>query len=178
MSKKFEVDILQVSSVKKLIKDLKKYKNDFHKKCELLVSRLADSGLQIANAKVSESPLGGYVNLHIESLNIPNGAGTKIVGIGAIKQATGYPDFNILLAVEFGAGIYHNNTPNPYSGQLGFGVGTFPGQTHAFEDSWWYWDEKDQKWKRTYGVKATMPMYSTYMGVKSLVTKTAQEVFK
>jgi hypothetical protein len=177
MAKKFTVDILSPSSIDKLKKELTKYRNSLQGKCRILVERLSAQGLTIAEAKVNESPLGSYITLRVETNEIPSGAESSIIGVGVTKQAEGYEDFNILLAVEFGAGIHHNATANPYSGQLGFGVGTFPGQTHAFEDSWWYWDANDEKWKRTHGVKATMPMYNAFIGIKKIIATTAREVF-
>ena len=55
--------------------------------------------------------------------------------------------------------------------------GTFPGQTHAYQDTWFYWDENTQEWKPTHGVKATMPMYNADMEIIKNVVKFAKEVF-
>lgn len=97
---------------------------------------------------------------------------------GAVKEQEGYAPFSILLAIEFGAGIHYNPTPNPLiSSEFPYGVGTFPGQTHAYEDMWFYWDENSQEWKPTHGVKATMPMYSADMEIIQNVVKFAKEVF-
>ena len=97
---------------------------------------------------------------------------------GAVKESEGYAPFSILLAIEFGAGTHFNPTPNPLiSSEFPYGVGTFPGQTHAYEDMWWYWDENTQEWKPTHGVKATMPMYSADMEITQNVVKYAKEVF-
>ena len=97
---------------------------------------------------------------------------------GAVKEQEGYEPFSILLAIEFGAGAHYNPTPNPLiSSEFPYGVGTFPGQTHAYQDMWWYWDESTQEWKPTHGVKATMPMYNADMEIIQNVAKVAKEVF-
>ena len=80
--------------------------------------------------------------------------------------------------MEFGAGIHYNSTANPNADKFGFGVGTFPGQVHAFEDGWYYWNEEAQEWQYTHGVKATMPMYNADIEIIQNVVKTAKEVFR
>jgi hypothetical protein len=93
------------------------------------------------------------------------------------KDGNAYPPFSTILAIEFGAGIHFNSTPNPNADKFGLGVGTFPGQIHAFEDMWFYWDETDQMWKPTHGVKATMPMYNAQMELINNAIKIAKTVF-
>lgn len=89
-----------------------------------------------------------------------------------------FAPFSILLAIEFGAGVHFNPTKNPLVGsKFPYGVGTFPGQTHAYDDMWWYWNEKEQKWMPTHGVKATMPMYKAGKDIRSKIIKTAKEIF-
>ena len=82
-----------------------------------------------------------------------------------------------MLAVEFGAGIFYNSTENPKAPELGFGVGTYPGQIHAFEDGWYYWDDKTETWRYTHGIKATMPMYNAEQQIIQQYVKIAREVF-
>ena len=85
--------------------------------------------------------------------------------------------FYTLLAVEFGAGIFYNSKENPKAPELGFGVGTYPGQIHAFEDGWYYWDDKTETWRYTHGIKATMPMYNAEQQIIQQYVKIAREVF-
>lgn len=173
----FKVDILSKSSLEKLKKDLLDYKKELNPKCALITELLAQKGVEVANVKIGESPLGKYIS--IQTTITPEQAGTRavIIATGAVKQSEGFADFNTLLAVEFGAGIYHNAVANPKAGEFGLGVGTFPGQIHAFDDGWWYWDEKAQEWRYTHGVKATMPMYSASAEIISSVVAVARSVF-
>ena len=178
MAKKtFKVDILSKSSVDKLKKDLETYRMDLQRKCRLLSERLAEKGIVVAEAKIGESALGKYVSIRTEITQEQVGTRAIIIATGAVKQSEGYADFNTLIAIEFGAGIYKNPVANPNADKFGLGVGTFPGQIHAFEDGWWYWDDKLQEWRYTHGVQATMPMYNASMEIMREITKTAKEVF-
>lgn len=174
----FETEF-SVKGIQKLIKELQQYKNvTLHQKLNRYVSELANLGLKVAEAKIEESPLGKYVTVSVDVS--PNLFGTTavIAAIGESKEAEGYEPFNTLLAIEFGAGIHHNPKPNPQADNLGFGVGTFPGQIHAFQDGWFYWDEKAGEWKYTHGVKATMPMHNASMEMIKEYVRIAREVFK
>ena len=176
MAKTIEVE-LSVKGIKDLKKQLLNYKSSLQTKCEEYVTALANLGVNVAQTSINESPLGKYVTLTTDILSSKMGCSAILIAVGEVKQAEGYEDFNTLLAIEFGAGIHHNPIPNPKAELFGLGVGTFPGQTHAFEDGWWYWDEKAQEWRYTQGVKATMPMYKADMEIIQQCRKLAQEIF-
>lgn len=168
---------LSVKSLENLKKQLLDYKAELNRKCETLVSRLLESGIEVANAKVGESPLGKYVTLTTNISADKMGCKGILLAKGAVKESEGYAPFSILLAIEFGAGIHYNPTPNPKADEFGLGVGTFPGQIHAFEDTWFYWDEEAQEWRPTHGVKATMPMYEASLKIRDEVVRIARDVF-
>lgn len=168
---------LSTTSIRKLQDELKKYQNDLTTKCKLLAKELAEIGVKVAEARIGESPLGKYVSIQTDISEEQAGCKAVLIATGEVKKSDGYAPFNTLLAIEFGAGIHYNQTPNPNADKFGLGVGTFPGQIHAFEDGWYYWDDKAQEWRYTHGVKATMPMYSADMAIIKDVVKTAKEVF-
>ena len=178
MAKKvFKAD-LSVKGIEALKRQLLQYKDNLPIKCEKLVSRLLQSGVEVSQSKISESPLGKYVTVTTNISADKMGCKGILLAKGAVKEQDGYAPFSILLAIEFGAGIHFNPTPNPLiSSEFPYGVGTFPGQTHAYEDMWFYWDENTQEWKPTHGVKATMPMYNADMEIIQNVVKFAKEVF-
>ena len=179
MAKKVFKSDLSVKGVEALKRQLLQYKDSLPIKCEKLVSRLLQSGVAVSQSKISESPLGKYVTVTTNISADKMGRKGILLAKGAVKEQDGYEPFSILLAIEFGAGVHYNPTPNPIiSSEFPYGVGTFPGQTHAYQDMWWYWDENTQEWKPTHGVKATMPMYSADMEIIQNVVKFAKEVFK
>lgn len=178
VKKKFKVNILSPSSVAQLEKELMAYQNDLQNKTRILAQRLADKGITVARAKIGESPLGKYVTVTTNLSDLQMGTKAILTAVGDVKTSDEYPDFNTLLAIEFGAGIYYNKPENPKGPEVGYGPGTFPGQIHAFDDGWYYWDEEEQRWRYTHGVKATMPMYTASVKIIEDVIGTAREVFK
>lgn len=178
MAKKvFKAD-LSVNGIEALKRQLLQYKDSLHIKCEKLVSRLLQSGVAVSQSKISESPLGKYVTVTTNISSDKMGCKGILLAKGAVKEQEGYAPFSILLAIEFGSGIHYNPTPNPLSAEMGYGVGTFPGQVHAFQsEGWMYWDEKAQEWRHTYGVKATMPLYNADIEIIQNVIRIAKEVF-
>ena len=178
MAKKVFKTDLSVKGIEALKSQLLQYKDSLPIKCEKLVSRLLQSGVAVSQAKISKSPLGKYVTVTTNISADKMGCKGILLAKGAVKEQEGYAPFSILLAIEFGAGVHFNPTPNPLiSSEFPYGVGTFPGQTHAYEDMWWYWDENTQEWKPTHGVKATMPMYNADIEIIQNVVRTAKEVF-
>lgn len=170
---------LSVKGIESVKKKLTQYRDvELPRKCKELIERLLQSGVSVSRAKIDESPLGKYVTVTTDISADKMGCKGILLAKGEVKEQEGYAPFSILLAIEFGAGIHYNPTPNPNADKFGLGVGTFPGQVHAFEDTWFYWDEKSQEWRPTHGVKATMPMYSADMEMIQKVEKIAKQVFK
>ena len=179
MAKKvFKAD-LSVNGIEALKSQLLQYKDELPTKCEKLVSRLLQSGVDVSQSKISESPLGKYVTVTTNISSDKMGCKGILLAKGAVKEQEGYAPFSILLSIEFGAGVHYNPIPNPLiSSEFPYGVGTYPGQVHAFQsEGWMYWDEKVQEWRHTYGVKATMPVYNADMEIIQNVVKIAKEVF-
>ena len=172
---------LSVKGIDGVKKKLIQYRDvELPRKCKELVERLLQSGVSASRAKIDESPLGKYVTVTTDISADKMGCKGILLAKGEVKEHEGYAPFSILLAIEFGAGIHYNPTPNPIIGsEFPYGVGTFPEQVHAFQsEGWMYWDEKAQEWRHTYGVKATMPMHSADMEIIQNVVKIAKEVFR
>lgn len=171
---------LSVKGIESVKKKLIQYRDvELPRKCKEFVERLLQSGVSVSKAKIGESPLGKYVTVTTDISTDKMGCKGILLAKGDVKEQEGYAPFSILLAIEFGSGIHYNPTPNPIiSSEFPYGVGTFPGQTHAYQDTWFYWDEKSQEWRPTHGVKATMPMYSADMEMIQKVEKIAKQVFK
>ena len=175
--RRFKTD-LSVRGINNLKAELLNYKNNIlQSKMNIFTRRLAEVGLNVANVKISESPLGKYVSVKIDSKSFNDKSTAFLIATGQTIHSDGYEPFNILLGIEFGAGIHYNPNPNPNADKLGFGVGTFPGQVHAFEDGWYYWDAKTESWKYSHGVKATMPMYNAYIEMMPRIKEIARDVF-
>lgn len=166
---------LSSKGVQSIIDQLQDYKKDLHRKTELLCQQLAEAGLIVAQTAVSESPLGKTITLRIQMESRADGCKAMLIAAGHTKS-NDYGTVNTLLLVEFGAGVHYNPSDNPKAGEMGYGVGTFPRQIHAFEDGWYYWGE-DEKWHYTHGTKATMPMYNASVAIRQQVVAIVKEVF-
>ena len=178
MAKKVFKSNLSVNGIEALKSQILQYKDSLPIKCENLVSRLLHSGVAVSQTKISESPLGKYVTVTTNISADKMGCKGILLAKGAVKEQDGYAPFSVLLAIEFGAGVHYNPTPNPNADKFGLGVGTYPGQIHAFQsEGWMYWDEKAQEWRHTYGVKATMPLYNADMEIIQNIVKITKEVF-
>lgn len=168
---------LSEKSINKAIEQLKRYENSLNRKCKLLVERLAELGDKAAIMSVSESPLGRTVTLRIDKKPIQDGYQAILIATGETVGVEDREPFYTLLAIEFGAGIYYNSgNDNPKANELGLGVGTYPGQIHAFEDGWYYLGN-DNQWHYTHGVKATMPTYNATIEIINQYKQIAREVF-
>ena len=169
---------LSVKGIQKMRKELAKYKSSFQYKTKIYVERLLEEGVEVTQAKVREYPIVKYVSISTDISVEKAGCKGIIIATGEVKYSDEYAPFSTILAIEFGAGISYNPNPNPNADELGFGVGTFPGQSHAFEDGWYFWDDVKQKWIYSKGVKATMPMYVAQKKIVEVAKEVAQEVFK
>lgn len=107
--------------------------------------------------------------------------GEKDYVISVEEVENGYAviaDGHTVLILEFGAGIRYAYDPDhPLSGQFGMGPGTYPGQTHAF-DEWGWWLPKDKGGQHTYGNPPSMGMYYAGKELREQVEAVAREVFR
>ena len=83
-------------------------------------------------------------------------------------------EVNVLAMAEFGSG----KLAKVLFDIGGVGRGTFPGQTHAFDDEGWSWKEiGTDRWHHSVGVEPTHPMYNAYIHMLEQIDAIAQEVF-
>ena len=175
MSKRVIRGNLSSKGIQSIIDQLQDYKQDLHQKSQLLCQRLAGAGLSVAQTAVSESPLGKTITLRMDMEPSKIRCKAMLIATGKTKS-NDYGTVSTLLLVEFGAGAFYNPSDNPKAGEMGYGVGSFPGQIHAFEDGWYYWGE-DEKWHYTHGIKATMPMYNASVAIREQIAAICKEVF-
>lgn len=154
-------------SINNAIKRLEEYKEEFAYKNELFVQRLANIGLTVARAKVVSVKGDANTNVLFE---------VKLDSFGSFKQARIKMSGEDVLFIEFGAGIHYNPTDHPLANEFGYGVGTYPGQTHAYDDYWFYVDEDGVK-HMSQGTEAAMPMYEATLEIIKQIRTIAKEVF-
>lgn len=167
MAKKISMTLSR-SSINDAINVLKAYKKELINKNEIFIQRLAQLGIKVIDIKVNQS-LGDSDDAK---------SSVWVDSMGRIVRAELHLTGKDALMIEFGAGIYYN-TPgqHPLEDEFGYGVGTYPGQTHAFDDYWFYTDEQGNTGQISYGTQATMPMYSASIEMYQQVVQIAREVF-
>ena len=162
MSKKVISFGLSESEIDSAIKELESYKQDILRKCDILRERIADK----VDDLTKES--GGARKANV-SVSVENGDNISVI------IATGED----AVWCEFGAGIFHNgsvgSTPNPYSNNVGFAIGTY-GKGNGAKKSWGFYENGELK--ITHGTPASMPMYNAVQAVAQEVEQIAREVFR
>lgn len=164
------------SDIRKAAKQVEQYAGRLVTCCNVFAGRLADLGMTVANAKIGQSPLGKYVKLNVKYEPKSKGCKAILFAQGATLN-TPSGSIQTLMMVEFGSGIHYNHDQNPKASQFGMGVGTYPEQTHAFQEEGWYFMDESGEWHHSYGVKATMPMYSADIEMIQNIRRIAREVF-
>lgn len=162
---------LSKSSVDDAIEELKRYKQGIIDKNELFVRRLYELGMQVIDERIAAAE-GDSDKRHYTSVRIRQFQGHY----EAILTVEGRD----ILFIEFGAGIHYNTpagtSPHPEGKEYGYTIGSY-GKGLGKNDSWFYNDETGAK-RRSYGTKATMPVYTAWVEMKNQMIQIAKEVFR
>jgi hypothetical protein len=163
---------LSVNGIEQLKKDLLNYKNvELQQKLNLLVKRLAEKGVAIAQANVAKLD-AIFTGELLASIKSVNGGGTNGTAIFYIVADSDHAVF-----VEFGTGQLGQEAPYHYPLPIDWEYGS--GKT-IFEISpgqygWFY--PKGNKWYFTQGMPSRPFLYETSLELQKLILKTAKEVF-
>lgn len=162
-----------------------KYKPTLQEKLNQFVRLLTDKGIVVA-----KDTAGNYGNKIVFSRR-SDSEGTVLVAqetevIISKWLRKGFEveaEVSPLLMAEFGAGPHAivwegvNESTNKLPDGKTIGRGTFPNQTHAFEDSWWYMDANKQ-WHQSRGITPTRPLHNAVVEMILQIETTAKEVFR
>ena len=180
--KSIYVSLSRQSSIDEAIKELEKYRDELSDKNELFVKRLADIGVNVAMLTLSSKGQGDAPRDADFILSFNTAEGITEGRLTITSKPHVNKDGRIFyphLAWEFGVGNYFNgiNSPNPKASEFGLGPGTFPDQTHVPEPGFWYYRDEHGDAIRSYGTKATMPMYNAAITMIEEIERIAKEVF-
>lgn len=177
---------IKVSASAKGMRDLQnqlaRYRDSLPIKAEKFVSRLADVGIMVGKANCGE-----YTNAIAFTKTIySDSQGHTIAYVSAkdkfpivrewfyhgdIKQE----EVSGLYMAEFGSGWYAKPLLPPPSGNGG--QGTFPGQTHAFDENGWKWTTPDGEEHISFGEEPTYPIYNAFIEMRAEIIEIARECF-
>lgn len=156
---------LDSAEIGKAIKEIQEYREELNKKIELFVDALIHEGMNVAKARLA-STRGDSTDASVDSFYISS--------TGDIIKAVIYLEGEDALFVEFGAGIVFNPVDHPLAASLGYGPGTYPGQTHVPMPGYWYYGDG----KLSVGTEATMPIYGAAEHMRNVIVQKANEVFR
>ena len=163
---------LTPSSIDAAIQQLEAIRDELPRKAALIAQKLADIGFYVAYGILAGHVYSGAT---IDSLEVKQVSETRYE-IVAESEA--------IMFLEFGAGLVGYGHEKP----MGYGPGTYPGQTHALNPGGWWFETDDpnlakhttkdgKMYGHTYGTPAYAPMYNAAKEMRSQVERIAREVF-
>ena len=171
MNRKFVIN-LDGSGIDEAIKGVEECKKWLERKTDELAEKLANKGYTVALDIMAGHVFDGetLASLQVEHV----GPGQYVV-----KAAS-----RAILFLEFGTGV--KGTGHPESS--GFGGGTYPGQTHAFDEGGWWFPTDDprlirfvnkegQGFGHSFGIAPAAPMYNGVKETELELASIVQEVF-
>lgn len=174
---KVELSAFSLSSIDKAIQEIEKYQKRVETAGKRIVEQLANMGFEAVYTVLSNHVWSGET---LDSLTV------TIRG----NKATISAESEALLFIEFGAGIHYafENGGHPLADRLGFGPGTYPGQTHAYDPGgWWFptddprlavvYDKSGRGWAHSYGIPPYKPFYSTSVMLREVMLDVAKGAF-
>jgi hypothetical protein len=181
MAKKtFKCNLLSQSSIEQLKKDLQSYSNNLTKKCEEVVKKLAQIGLEEAEKDIAKA--GTTYEMTENGSYIESGSNVEHYSTINVTSLSGYAHADLIVSgkeiafIEFGSGVFYNGavgqSPNPKGNELGLVIGSY-GDGNGKKKVWGYRNESGDL-ILTHGTKATMPMYNAL----TLMCKKAPSVIK
>lgn len=160
---------LDTDEINDLIEELNNYADNLKNLCEIFLWRLADVGIKVVDSTYG-SGMGDSSKDHRCEFQLDED-GNVVKGRLIVSGSD-------ILFIEFGAGIFFNNgNAHPMAHDLGYGVGTYPDQVHAYDPNGWYYKDSDGTLRHSLGTEATMPVYKASLEMISKVDEIAEEVF-
>lgn len=158
---------LSQSSVRKAIRELKKYSDWVERKTRELGERISLIGAQEAASRFGAAIYDGDNSVKV-NLSHADDSGSTVWTITASGQAVAF--------IEFGAGVYHNpSEPYPNRPANVARIGEY-GEGKGKRQGWVYFGSDGEK-HFTRGNPAAMPMFYASEEMKSHIIEVARQVF-
>lgn len=167
--KRYKVDILSISSVEQLKKDLIAYQMELENKARTLCQRLAEIGVQIAQANVVslDAVFTGELFNSITSEEILASKNRSVFLVKATSEHAIY--------VEVGTGIVGAESPYPGKLPVVYAQGKTIRQLSDGRYGWFY--QRDGQWYFTEGMPSRPFMYLAASELREKVVAVAKEIF-
>lgn len=160
---------LNKTSIDRAIRQIKSYAKQLESNNEKFVEALCGIGEPIA-----DSIVGSVTQEDLQDCSVSVG---KVERNGGECSCTLNLNGSDSAFIEFGAGMKYAVPQNPLASENGMGVGTYPGQTHAFDpDGWNYWENGEKK--HSFGNPPYAPLYEAGQHIELNVVDVAKNTFK
>lgn len=167
------VNLNESDSIKKAVKDLRKYKRRLEKNTRLLVQRLTDMGAEVVRIKIVS--MGAYYSG--ELLSGAMGYYSPTLNAGFVKVESDHAAF-----VEFGTGVVGQNNPHTNGEYLSKASWSYASGTKIFTTKdgkiGWIYPTDDGGFRFTEGMKSRPFMYETALELQRSFPRIAKEVFR
>lgn len=161
---------VRVSGVDKVVKQLERYKKRLQDKQKMLIQKLAELGVQVADSGFARVSVDGKKDIQPGQVLWGKDDNTAYVVV------TG----ETVLIVEFGAGITMGYG-HPLAQDMGYGPGSWSDDPALNGKGLWDrpggWKYPGSKGKRSLGNAPARAMYDASQRMRSEVSKVAREVF-
>ena len=160
MNEKYEIDVMNPSSIGEVLGKVRKYKNWVIEKETELRDRLALVGASVASIQFTRAIYNGT-----------NDVTVRVDSTGSV--AVIYAEGSAVAFIEFGSGAKYGYG-HPQAAQFGTGPGTYPDGKGHWDNpkGWWYGHGQ-----HSYGNPPAMAMYQAVQQITEQVTQIAREVF-
>lgn len=153
---------LSTKGVNRAIRQLERYKSNFQRKCDELIEKLTDKGVEVAKVRIAS--LGKVYSGGLQ--NSIHGFFDSSSRTGIIRADAWYAIY-----VEYGTGVVGAGSPHPSPDGWVYDAGG------RGDEGWTYYNEKDGKFHHTTGEPSAPFMYQTMKELETLCAKIAKEVF-
>lgn len=153
---------LNTKDIDRAIRELKQFKTEFLEKCNRLIEKLTDYGVEVAQLQVQQldAVYSGELMNSIEGYYSPT------YNVGIIKAGAYYAAY-----VEFGTGVVGKQSPHPAPQGWSYDV-----NNHG-DEGWVYYDDERGEFRWTKGFKSRPFMYNTARQLEKECRRIAREVF-
>ena len=175
------LDITDPKSIAKTIKYFEKMRDELPKKCEQLVNMLADLGIQTALISTIGNELADYI-LFSKELKSSDKGQTEMIMFGrdigeVFGEGVDAAQISPILMLEFGAGKYAVPPQSLLDSHIEVGRGSFPGQTHAWDEKGWWYTDKNGVSHHSYGTHPQYPIQHAHDLMETQVDNCIRKVF-
>lgn len=153
---------LSVSSLDKLLSELREYQKKIEQAPARIVENLADFG--------ENQIQRGIQSIIDRDGNYLAKAGSYVFGGAGLA----YMEGDQAAYLEYGTGVVGKNSPHPQANEAGWQYNT--GKTiNPKTGDWSYWDSVKGKYIHTKGIPAQMPVFNAALEMRKQVVKAAKE---